>query len=68
MELGIAFALQTKFRPESVMYVRDPQRALGGFHYSLTNYRLRIDYTQHNISSLLCGARVLAGAAQGSAQ
>ena len=68
MELGIAFALQTQFRPESVMYVRDPQRALGGFRYSLTNYRLRIDYTQHNISSLLCGARVLSDAVQGSDQ
>lgn len=59
MELGIAFQLQTQFRPESVMYLSDPQRSLGGFHSSLTNFRLRIDYTQHNISSLLCGARVL---------
>jgi len=59
VELGIAFQLQTQFRPESVMYLSDPQRSLGGFHSSLTNFRLRIDYTQHNISSLLCGARVL---------
>ncbi len=59
MELGIAFQLQTQFRPESVMYISDPQRSLGGFHSSLTNFRLRIDYTQHNISSLLCAARVL---------
>ena len=59
MELGIAFQLQTQFRPESVMYLSDPQRSLGGFHSSLTNFRLRIDYTQHNVSSLLCGARVL---------
>jgi len=30
MELGIAFQLQTQFRPESVMYLSDPQRSLGG--------------------------------------
>ena len=59
LEMGIAFQLQTQFRPESVMYVSDPQRSLGGFHSSLTNFRLRIDYTQHNISSLLCAIRVL---------
>ncbi|MCZ6879035.1 MAG: hypothetical protein O7G29_12920 [Acidobacteria bacterium] len=61
MELGIAFQLQTQFRPESVLYVRDPQRSLGGFHYSLTNFRIRIDYVQHNISSLLCTAQALSG-------
>jgi len=59
MELGIAFQLQTQFRPESLLYVRDPQRSLGGFHYSLTNFRIRIDYVQHNISGLLCTAQVL---------
>ncbi len=68
LELGIAFALQTQFRPESAMYVSDPQRSLGGFRYSLTNFRLRIDYTQHNISSLLCGARVLSEAVQSPAE
>ena len=30
MGLGIAFQLQTQFRPESVMYISDPQRSLGG--------------------------------------
>ncbi len=62
LELGIAFQLQTQFRPESVMYLSDPKRSLGGFHASLTNFGLRIDYTQHNISSLLCGTRVLSEA------
>ncbi|MFQ5485261.1 MAG: hypothetical protein ACE5DO_08000 [Desulfobacterales bacterium] len=50
---GVAFQLQTQFRPESVMYLKEPQRSLGGFHRSLTNYEIRIDYVQHNISSLL---------------
>jgi len=50
---GVAFQLQTQFRPESVLYLKNPQRSLGGFHRSLTNFGIRIDYVQHNISSLL---------------
>jgi hypothetical protein len=53
LEKGIKFQLQTQFRPETAMYLENPQRSLGGFKRSLTNYELRIDYTQHNISSLL---------------
>ena len=53
IRLGIAFQLQTQFRPESALYLKNPQRALGGFHRSLTNFEIRIDYVQHNISSLL---------------
>jgi hypothetical protein len=61
LELGIRFQLQTQFRPESAMYLADPQRVLGGFHRSLDNYEIRNDYIQHNISALLCAARVLPG-------
>jgi hypothetical protein len=57
--LGIRFQLQTQFRPESVLYLNDPQRCLGGFHRSLTNFDIRIDYLQHNISSLLGLYRIL---------
>ncbi|NER52521.1 MAG: hypothetical protein F6J92_38965 [Symploca sp. SIO1A3] len=53
MQLGVAFQLQTQYRAESVMYLPNPQRALGGFHRSLTNFEIRIDYVQHNISSIL---------------
>ena len=53
LEMGIKFQLQTQFTPETVMYLDDPERSLGGFKRSLTNYEIRIDYTQHNISSLL---------------
>ncbi|MEM7356872.1 MAG: hypothetical protein AAF657_39020, partial [Acidobacteriota bacterium] len=56
---GIRFQLRTQFRPESVLYLRDPQRALGGFRYSLTDYEIRIDYVQHNISALLALRRIL---------
>jgi len=56
---AIRFQLQTQFQPESVMYLADPQRALGGFHRSLTNFEIRNDYVQHNVSALLCTARLL---------
>lgn len=56
--LGISFQLQTQFRPESVLYVKNPQRCLGGFHRSLSNLEIRIDYVQHNISSLLGWYRI----------
>lgn len=61
IEAGIRFQLQTQFRPESVMYLSDPPRALGGFHRSLTNFEIRIDYVQHNISSLLGLYRIMTG-------
>ncbi|MEC4984291.1 MAG: hypothetical protein SAJ37_01825 [Oscillatoria sp. PMC 1068.18] len=53
MKRGIKFQLQTQFQPESVLYLPNPRRAIGGFHRSLTNFEIRIDYIQHNISSLL---------------
>ena len=56
---GIRFQLQTQFQPESVLYLKDPNRSLGGFHRSLTNFEIRIDYVQHNISSLLALYRIL---------
>ena len=53
IRLGVAFQLQTQSRPESAMYLPNPRRCLGGFHRSLTNFEIRIDYVQHNISALL---------------
>lgn len=53
LQLGIAFQLQTQFYPESVFYFTDPQRILGAFHHSLTDFEIRIDCLQHNILSLL---------------
>jgi len=50
---SIEFQLHTQFMPESILYLKDPQRALGAFKRSLTNFEIRIDYVQHNISSLL---------------
>ncbi len=59
LRLGVRFQLQTQFLPEKVLYVRDPARALGGFHRTLTNFEIRIDYVQHNISALLALRRIL---------
>ena len=59
LDLGVRFQLQTQFRPESVLYVPDPRRTLGGFRRSLDNYEVRIDYVQHNISSLLLLRQIL---------
>ena len=61
IRLGISFQLRTQFRPESALYLHDPQRALGGFHRSLTDYEIRIDYVQHNISALLGLYRIAQG-------
>jgi len=53
IELGIHFQLRTQLTPERAMYLPNPQSALGGFHASLTDYTVRIDYVQHSVSSLL---------------
>ena len=53
IELGIKFQLQTQFKKEDVIDLPNPQQAIGGFHESLTDYNIRIDYVQHNICSIL---------------
>lgn len=57
--LSARFQLQVQFRPETAMYLPDPLRVIGGFHASLNSYEMRNDYTQHNLSSFLCMARLL---------
>jgi hypothetical protein len=51
--LGIKFQLQTQFTKDNIIDLPNPQKAIGGFHSSLTDYTIRIDYVQHNISSIL---------------
>lgn len=50
---GVAFQLQMQVDSAAAMYLPDPPRALGGFRGSLTDYRIRIDFVQHNLSSLI---------------
>ncbi|MBS0290022.1 MAG: CapA family protein [Proteobacteria bacterium] len=53
IKLCVRFQLQTQFFPEKALYLPNPRRTLGGFSKSLIDYSIRIDYVQHNISSLL---------------
>ena len=41
------------------MFYRHPDKAYGGFIDSFTNPEIRINYVQHNISSLLGLRRIL---------
>jgi hypothetical protein len=52
-EAGISFQLQTQFRKENTLYLKNAQRVMGGFKRGLGNYEIRIDYVQHNVSSIL---------------
>src|SRR5699024_443195 len=56
---GLKFQLQAQFRPETVVYLENKQLCLGGMPKSLTNFELRIDYTQHNISSFISYYNIL---------
>lgn len=55
---GLNFQLQTQFQPESLMYLPNPSRAVGGFRRDYGNYEIRIDYNQHNMSAFLCARRI----------
>jgi hypothetical protein len=57
--LSLRYQLQAQYRPEQAMYMRDPNRIMGGFHDSISESKMRSDYTQHNLSSLLCMKRIL---------
>lgn len=53
LEKAVAFQLRCQFTEENVLYLPRPDRSLGGFREGLTQWNVRIDYVQHNISSLL---------------
>ena len=59
VRLNIGFQLQTQISRARALYLARPERSLGGFTRSLTNFEVRIDYVQHNLSSLLALRRVL---------
>ncbi len=48
-----AFERRTQLTPQSALYLRRPDLAMGGFRRSLSTWEVRIDYVQHNISALL---------------
>jgi hypothetical protein len=48
-----SFQLRCQFTDENCIYLPRPDLAMGGFRRGLTDWEVRIDYVQHNISSLL---------------
>lgn len=56
---GIAFQLSTQLTPMRATALDADSKSIGGFTESLENTSIRIDYVQHNISSLLGFKRVL---------
>lgn len=56
---GVSYQLRTQFTPESVFHLPKPHKAIGGFRKSLTDQEIRIDYVQHNISSILNLYRIM---------
>ncbi|MEJ8566503.1 hypothetical protein [Elongatibacter sediminis] len=48
-----SFQLMTRYTPASALFLPAPARALGGFRSSLTDFNVRMDFVQHNISALL---------------
>ena len=63
--LSLRFQLSQQFTPENAGSSKRPARALGGFRESPTEARIRIDFVQHNVCSLLGAARVPAGGLKG---
>jgi hypothetical protein len=61
LRLGVEFQLRTQLGGATAIHMPQPGRALGGFHEALDDYEVRIDYVQHNISSLLALHGILAG-------
>lgn len=56
---GIKFQLQMQLRPETVMHYKKKQLCLGAIQSGLKKYSLRIDFTQHNISSFIAYYKIL---------
>ncbi len=59
IEQGINFQLQNQLCPESVIAYKNKKLCLGAFKRGLTRFDLRIDFTQHNISSLIAYYNIL---------
>ena len=53
------FQISQQFDEENRYRLSNPQRALGGFHESINDLHIRIDFVQHNISALLGIAEAL---------
>jgi hypothetical protein len=59
LKLSARFQLSQQFDRDNSFFLPDAERAAGGFREGLTSMRIRIDFVQHNISSLLGIAAIL---------
>lgn len=59
ISLGIKFQLKTQVTKEMAGNRKWPVRAVGGFLESPDMPGIRIDYVQHNVSSLLCAYKIM---------
>ena len=60
MSLAVRYTLQTQYRPDQAMYLKNPYRIMGAFQESI--YERQIiwsENTQHNVAGILCVAKVL---------
>lgn len=59
IESGIRFQLQNQLQPKSVNDYENKKLCLGAFKRGLNQSELRIDFTQHNISSMIAYYKIL---------
>ncbi|MFH2021255.1 MAG: AMMECR1 domain-containing protein [archaeon] len=53
IEKGTRFILLTQYNEYNTYYLKNKNRALGGFRFSLINNNQRIDYAQHAVFALI---------------
>mmetsp|Transcript_3038 Transcript_3038/g.4959 ORF Transcript_3038/g.4959 Transcript_3038/m.4959 type:complete len:651 (+) Transcript_3038:61-2013(+) len=56
---GIRYQLGAQFQPEQAMYMKKPAKILGAMAKNIMQTETRNDFSQHNLSSFLCLARML---------
>ena len=59
LKLSARFQLSQQFDRDNSFFLPGAERAAGGFREGLASMRVRIDFVQHNISSLLGIAAML---------
>jgi len=59
LHLNMHFQLGTQLRPESALYLPNPARSIGGFKESFSDFQVRIDGVQHNLSAIVHFYRIL---------
>src|SRR6185503_6656751 len=57
LKASARFQLTQQFNGPNSFYLENAERAAGGFRASITSMRIRIDFVQHNVSSLLAIAQ-----------